>query len=207
MSPSTTSLFPTLLLIDNQVGILSPQTQPYFGKGPRSNQAYESSINTLLDSFRTYLAAKPESGSIIHLYHSSSSADSPLHPSNPSTMAIVPDLAPANGEVVISKSTSSAFISTKLEASLRETRTTHLIVAGLVLDQCVSSTIRSAYDLLPPEVKTVLVSDATATLGRGEMDAETVHDVTVESLREEFCEVWSAEEVVKWLDDRIGGEA
>ena len=44
-----------------------------------------------------------------------------------------------------------------------------------------------------------LVEDATATWERGEFDAETVHKVQVESLRGEFCNVMTANEVINQL--------
>jgi hypothetical protein len=46
----------------------------------------------------------------------------------------------------------------------------------------------------------VLVSDATATWAKGGFDAETVHRVSVESLRGEFAEVMSTEEVIGCLE-------
>lgn len=46
----------------------------------------------------------------------------------------------------------------------------------------------------------VLVSDATATWAKGGFDAETVHAVSVESLRGEFCGVVSTGEVVAALE-------
>jgi hypothetical protein len=46
----------------------------------------------------------------------------------------------------------------------------------------------------------VLVSDATATWAKGGFDAETVHRVSVESLRGEFAEVMGTEEVIGCLE-------
>jgi hypothetical protein len=43
------------------------------------------------------------------------------------------------------------------------------------------------------------VSDATATYGKGEFDAETVHKVSVASLDGEFADVIGTEEAVKAL--------
>jgi len=50
----------------------------------------------------------------------------------------------------------------------------------------------------------VLVEDATATWERGNFDAETVHQVQVESLRGEFCDVMTTAEIVKELSFKAG---
>lgn len=193
----------TLLLIDNQVGILSPKTQHYFGS-KRSNPSYEESVKKALTAFRSYVGKSPGSGSIIHVYHVSSSAETPLHSSNPETMAIVPDLVPVEGEEVVSKSSSSAMVHTRLPELLRLRGTTNLFVAGLVLDQCISSTIRSARDVFPESgegaMSITLVGDATATFARGRIDAETVHEVIVECLKEEFCAVCTADYLVNRVE-------
>lgn len=45
----------------------------------------------------------------------------------------------------------------------------------------------------------ILVSDATATFGKGGFDSEIVHKVSVASLEGEFADVIGTEEVVKAL--------
>lgn len=45
----------------------------------------------------------------------------------------------------------------------------------------------------------VLVSDETATFGKGGFDSETVHKVSVASLEGEFADVVGTEEIVKAL--------
>ena len=45
--------------------------------------------------------------------------------------------------------------------------------------------------------RVVLIGDATATWEKGKFDAETVHAVHVESLKEEFCEVLETFQVVR----------
>lgn len=100
-------------------------------------------------------------------------------------------------------------VSTRLPELLRSRGTTNLYVAGLVLDQCVSSTIRSARDVFPETgegaMKITLVTDATATFARGRMDAETVHDVIVECLSDAFCDSITADEFVDWLNSCAEG--
>jgi nicotinamidase-related amidase len=59
---------------------------------------------------------------------------------------IVPELAPADGEVVIDKPGRGAFTHTELDASLRARGIGNLVVCGVTTDACVSSTVREASD-------------------------------------------------------------
>lgn len=47
----------------------------------------------------------------------------------------------------------------------------------------------------------MLVRDATATFGKGQFDAETVHEVHLTSLNGEFCTIITTEEVLKDLQE------
>ena len=47
-----------------------------------------------------------------------------------------------------------------------------------------------------------LVGDATATFEKGDWDAETVQAVHLASLKGEFAEIWSTEEVLRWIRDQ-----
>lgn len=59
---------------------------------------------------------------------------------------IIPELAPAPGEVVIDKTGYSAFHATDLEATLRHRGIRRLVLTGVTTDVCVHSTLRSAVD-------------------------------------------------------------
>ncbi|GIJ92176.1 hypothetical protein Asppvi_011152 [Aspergillus pseudoviridinutans] len=215
------SLPTALVLIDNQAAFSHPT---YWGTS-RSNPNYETNLQSLLNAFRTARRTNPALPlEIIHVFHSSTSATSPLHPADPSKGAHPLDFAqPAadNSEPVFWKNVNSCFIGTRLEAYLRDKGIRQVLFAGLTTDHCVSTTVRMAANLGvvdvypegPPEVLAdgkqtvkpvdqgvvVLVSDATATWAKGGIDAETVHAVSVESLRGEFAEVMSTREVVDWL--------
>jgi biuret amidohydrolase len=58
----------------------------------------------------------------------------------------VESMAPAHGEYVLEKSAFSAFHGTPLADDLRHFGITHLILAGVTTQCCVSSTLRSAVD-------------------------------------------------------------
>ena len=70
-------------------------------------------------------------------------------------------IAPAEDEIVLSKTSSSVFISTNIDYVLRNLGTRYLVVAGFLTDQCIESAVRDACDL---GYLVTLVTDACATL-------------------------------------------
>lgn len=214
-----------LILIDNQSAFCHPATLSHWGTS-RSNPLYEVNIQALLSAFRAAKSTSQTPLEIIHIFHSSTTPGSPLHPNHPGQGIRPLDFAlPASdgSEPVFWKSVNSAFIGTKLESHLREKGIRQIVVAGLTTDHCVSTTVRMAANLGvvdrvlgegPVKVRSdgthekdvrvekgriVLVSDATATFGKGGFEAETVHKVSVASLEGEFADVMGTEEVVKAL--------
>jgi len=73
---------------------------------------------------------------------------------------ILPQVAPRDGEIVLSKTVSSAFTGTNLDRVLRHMGITYLFLCGFYTDECIETAFRDAidYSYMP-----VIVSDATAT--------------------------------------------
>lgn len=74
---------------------------------------------------------------------------------------VIDAIAPRGDEMVIPKTSSSPFISTNIHYVLGNLGVKHLIVCGILTDQCVDSTVRDACDY---GYLVTLVTDACATL-------------------------------------------
>jgi ureidoacrylate peracid hydrolase len=73
---------------------------------------------------------------------------------------VIAEIAPRGDEIVIPKTSSSVFISTNIHYVLGNLGVKHLVVSGVLTDQCVDSTVRDACDL---GYLVTLVTDACAT--------------------------------------------
>jgi ureidoacrylate peracid hydrolase len=73
---------------------------------------------------------------------------------------VLSEIAPAEDEIVIPKTSSSVFISTNLDYVLRNLGVRSLIISGILTDQCVDSALRDACDL---GYLVTVVTDACAT--------------------------------------------
>ncbi|KAF7590791.1 hypothetical protein BBP40_002359 [Aspergillus hancockii] len=218
------NLSTALVLIDNQAAFTHPT---YWGTS-RSNPSYEHNIQSLIQAFRVAIKEQSEEGNIkeiIHIFHSSTSINSPLHHDDPENGIQPLDVAqPASdgSELIMWKCVNSSFIGTDLEMHLRTQGIRQVLFAGLTTDHCVSTTVRMAANLgvvdsYPAGPLTfnsqdgihnqatinrgriILVADATATWAKGGFDAETVHAVSVASLAGEFADIMQTKEVVKAL--------
>jgi ureidoacrylate peracid hydrolase len=82
--------------------------------------------------------------------------------------AIVDELTPAAGDLVIAKSRYSGFAGTNLDQVLSARRIETVLVCGIATNVCVESTIRDAYHR---EYFPVMISDATMAAGPGQQEA------------------------------------
>jgi ureidoacrylate peracid hydrolase len=74
---------------------------------------------------------------------------------------VIREIRPLNDEIIIPKTSSSVFNSTNIDYVLRNLDCRHLVLCGVLTDQCVESTVRDACDL---NYLVTLVPDACATI-------------------------------------------
>jgi nicotinamidase-related amidase len=103
--------------------------------------------------------------------------------------AIVTELAPLAGELVIEKELPNAFAGTDLQAQLAASGRKNIVLAGFMTHMCVSSTARAALDL---GFRTTIDADSCATRdlpdGRGgTLAARTIHEVALAELSDRFA--------------------
>ncbi len=186
-NPMKTANNNALLIIDMQKGF---SDSTYWG--PRNNPNLEKNISRILENFRQ------NNLPVIHIQHLSKETLSPLNPNRPGNGAEFMDfIKPLENEKIFTKSVNSAFIGTGLEAYLKSNNLTHITLAGLTTDHCVSTTARMAANL---GFTMTMVSDATAAHDRLGIDgklypAELVHQVSLASLNKEFVTVKSTQEI------------
>src|SRR5690349_17165716 len=61
--------------------------------------------------------------------------------------AVLPELVPFDGELVVTKTTANAFLDTGLDAALRRLGVTEVLVTGFATENCVETTARHALSL------------------------------------------------------------
>ena len=113
-----------------------------------------------------------------------------LPPGDPSA-EIVPELAPVADEIVITKTTDSVVTGTPLRLWLRNMGVDTVVVTGVLLDQCVSGTVRSLAD---ESFNVWLIEDATRAA------TQKIHDAELEILNNIYCHVINTDELIRALD-------
>ena len=105
--------------------------------------------------------------------------------------AIVDELKPHPGDLVVVKSRYSGFAGTKLDSLLRTRRIQYLFFAGIAANVCVESTLRDAYFL---DYWPILITDATMQAGPA-----SLHEATVQNVESHFGWTLSSEDFLTGL--------
>jgi nicotinamidase-related amidase len=104
---------------------------------------------------------------------------------------ILDELKPEVGEIVLTKTTSSAFNGTTLDHLLRALNIKNLIVCGVFTTNCIESTVRDGADL---GYSCIVVENACGAL------VEEMHLASIRVMRNVYARIWTAEEVVAALE-------
>ncbi len=110
-----------------------------------------------------------------------------LMPLTTEASQIIAELAPAAGEIVVTKTTDSALTGTNLRLLLSNMGIRNVVVSGIYTDQCVSSTVRSLAD---ESFFVVLLEDCCAA------GHEELHRRELEILNMIYCHVMSSDDLI-----------
>lgn len=114
-----------------------------------------------------------------------------LLPKDREDAQIVPELAPAEDEIQIVKTTDSALTGTNLRLVLHNMGIADVICAGIFTDQCVSSTVRSLAD----ESFNVIVAENCCAAATDEL-----HETELKIINMIYCQVASLDETLGFFD-------
>lgn len=177
-----------LVIIDMQNGINRPTL------GRRNNPDAERNIETLLSAWRA--TRRP----IAHVRHISRSPDSIFWPGQ-SGAEFQPCFSPLPREHVVEKNVPDAFAATGFERWLRVRDIAQLVVVGVMTNNSVEATARSAGNL---GFQTIVASDAAFTFDQRDLNgrlwpAEDVHALSLANIAMDYASVYSTDEIVMAL--------
>ncbi|MBO0341841.1 MAG: cysteine hydrolase family protein [Bacteroidota bacterium] len=183
-----------LILIDTQIGL---QETGFYGS-ERNNPEAEENCGRVLQFFRRKQLP------VFHVKHNSTNIDSPLHSSKMGNN-FHPAVKPLINEPVFEKTVNCAFIGTDLETRLKVMGITNLVIAGLTIEHCISTSIRMASNL---GFNVVLASDATAAFDKMGYDgnkypADIIFHAELANLKDEFATIMDTHTLLGELDKSI----
>jgi nicotinamidase-related amidase len=182
---------PALVIIDVQKAIDHPS---WARCGPRNHPHAEMQMARLLGEWRHRKLP------VYHVRHDSREAGSHYRPGQPGH-EFKAEVQPLPGEAVIGKQTNSAFIGTGFEELLRSAGHTVLVITGVITNNSVEATVRTAGNL---GFDTYLVEDACFTFARPDWEgrlhaAGEVHAMSLANLDGEYCSVIQTEQALRML--------
>lgn len=177
-----------LLLIDLQKGIQHPKL------GPRNNPHAEERIQCLLKAWRS--SSRP----VVHVRHLSRSPDSVFWPAQEG-VEFQEQFLPIGAEPVIDKQVPDAFCATALRDMLVKTGVEQLVIAGVITNNSIEATARSAgnlgFDVLVPE-DGCYTFDKPDFHGRART-ADEIHAMSLANLQGEYARVMPSELILQSL--------
>ncbi|KAF0166251.1 MAG: Isochorismatase hydrolase [Rhodocyclaceae bacterium] len=133
---------------------------------------------------------------VIHVQHLSTRPGATFFVPGTKGVEIHPCVAPREGEAVIQKNFPNSFRDTPLLQHLRDKKITRLVVAGMMTQMCIDSTVRAAADL---GFECLLAHDACATkslsFGGVAVPAASVQTAFLAALNGLFARVQSVDEL------------
>lgn len=126
---------------------------------------------------------------IIHIQHDDGPGS--LYDIEDESGAIVPRVAPQNGEPVVVKNYPNSFVQTDLDEVLKTANASNLVLAGFMTHMCVNSTARGAFNLgySPTVVASATATRALPGLGDSAVSAEAMQAASLAALADLFAVV------------------
>jgi nicotinamidase-related amidase len=147
-----------LLMVDMQRIWLEPGLDPHHADWGADHYYYVETREQVIPNHKRLLAAARSAGvEVIHTIIQSLTEDgrdrsldhklTPIHvaPGLPEGLPL-PELSPIGDEIVLPKTSSGVFNSTNLDYLLKNLGIRHLVVAGILTDQCVDMAVRDGAD-------------------------------------------------------------
>lgn len=138
---------------------------------------------------------RDQGGTVIHVQHHATGLFDPNGP----YAAIMPEVAPLDGEAILTKSVPSSFGGTELENRLQQGGFEHVVLAGFMTHLCVSTTARVANE---KGYQVSVVSDATGTRDLPDaitgkpIPAADLHKHELAMLADAFAKIVSAKDIL-----------
>jgi nicotinamidase-related amidase len=174
-----------LVIVDIQKDYFPGGDHPL--EGP---EAAAEAARRLLESFRA--AGEP----VVHVRHVWDEDEATFMRPGTDGVEIHPDVAPLEGETVITKAYPNSFRDTALEKELRALSADALVVCGMMTSMCVDATVRAAVDL---GFETTVAHDACATcdleFGGRSVPAAAVHAAFLAALADGYAAVVASDEL------------
>jgi nicotinamidase-related amidase len=126
---------------------------------------------------------------IVHIQHDDGPGS--LYDIEGESGAIVPRVAPRNGEPVVVKNYPNSFVQTDLDDVLKTSNASNLILAGFMTHMCVNSTARGAFNLgyAPTVVAAATATRALPGLRDATVPAEAVQNASLAAIADLFAVV------------------
>jgi nicotinamidase-related amidase len=146
-----------LLIIDMQQGSFTSDTPRHDAEG------LVSRLNALATRVRS------ANGMVVYVQHDGPVGD-PHHPDEPGWQLLA-ELAPADADVFVRKTSCDSFLNTNLHDVLGQNGIARVIVTGCATDYCVDTTVRSA---LARGYPTIVPADGHTTADRPYLPAQKI---------------------------------
>lgn len=154
---------------------------------PRTAKLQNSFRQHGMDVLHARIACLLESGKDRSLSQKKPGWNYLLLPKEREDAQIVEELAPREGEIVVTKTTDSALTGTNLRLVLHNMGIKNVVLTGIFTDQCISSTVRSLAD---ESFNVILVEDCCAA------GTDELHRKELEILNMIYCHVISSSELM-----------